>query len=445
VSDSWREGNPLVSLAPMTYLNDGGLVDRRASFGAPPTRGARSLSLGAAAFLLAILLAPSAQAQGEVPAKSEVRGAWTTHTFPLGANPPKGQAFLERDGKRVQLLVDGSEGRLRTRRYLPPGRYGLVVGNKTLRVRVGNPSEVSGATERLEAWYVGARETFRELSATLERRGSFHLQLRETEREPHLGAFRGSFLSESWDPALMSARMDLAMFRRRVVLPPHPKALIALEALAEALTKRREAWQKCLLGATPGPKPGPNRAVEEQAEALWKALAHSGDLANWRAGPLGTPSPAAKAGQAYTDPIGYTLTLPPGAEPAPISDPVDRLILRVSGTLVVVRVLEYPGVAEISELQERLARDAFERWTSYKELSLSEEPAGLRLEFAARLAFRSDRAGQRGHARVLQWARLPEGGQRAFLLIALRPEGKPLPASVQALFSPSAFQVKGVK
>ncbi len=110
-----------------------------------------------------------------------------------------------------------------------------------------------------------------------------------------------------------------------------------------------------------------------------------------------------------------------------------------------MRVLEYPGLTKISELQDRLARDAFERWTSYKELSLKVQPAGLQIEFAARVPFRSDRADQRGNARVLQWARLPEGGQRAFLLIALRREGEPLPASVLALFTPTAFKVKGVK
>jgi len=456
MSPSWREGNLLVSLWPMTYLNDGGLVDPCARLRArpsrralappapPPARRGRLLSF-ATAIGLAILLAPAtASAQGEIPAESQVQGAWSTHTFPLGAKPPR-QAFLERDGERVQLLVDGQQGRLRTRRYLPPGRYGLVLGGKTLPTRVGSSSEAQGAAERLDAWYAGARETFRELSATLERRGSFHLQLREDKREPHLGAFRGSFLSESWGPALMSARMDLAMFRRRVLLPPHPKALAALEALAEALTKRRAAWEACLLQASPGPAPGKNTAAEGHAQALWSALGYTGDLRTWRAGPLGTPAPLVKAAETYTDPVGYSLALPPGAEPAPISDPVDRLILRVSGTLVVVRVLEYPGVTKISELQERLARDAFERWTSYKELSLSEQPAGLRIEFAARLAFRSDRAGQRGNARVLQWARLPEGGPRAFLLIALRPEGQPLPASVQALFKPGAFQVKGIK
>lgn len=439
MSDAWRVGTRLVSLAPMTYLLDGGLVDAR-------PRARASLALKAVAALgIALLLAPTpARAQGEIPAKSEAKGAWTTHVFPLGARPPR-QAFLAREGAKVQLLIDGGEGRLRTRRYLPPGRYELILGPKTVPARVGDAADALGATQRIEAWYAGARETFRELSATLERRGSFHFELRKAEREPHLGAFRGSFLSESWGPALMSARMDLAMFRRRVLLPPHPEALAALEALAEALAKRRAAWEKCLLGATPGPKPGQNSAVETQAQALWKALGFKGDLADWRAGPLGTPAPPAEAAGTYTDPIGYSLALPEGAKPAPISDPVDRLILRVEGALVVVRVLEYPGVTKISELQERLARDAFERWTSYKELSLSEEPAGLRIEFAARLAFRSDRAGQRGNARVLQWARLPQGGQRAFLLIALRPEGKPLPPSVQALFSPEAFQVKGVE
>lgn len=439
---AWREARTLVSLSPMTYLDAGGLVEARPRSGATPPR---ALCLASLALTWFVLWGASARALGgELPAESEVQGAWTTYTFPLGARPPR-RAFLERGQVRVPLLVDGQQGRLRTRRYLPPGRYGLVLGNKTLPTRVGSPAEALSAEARIEAWYRGARETFRELSATLERRGAFHLGLRESEREPHLGAFRGSFLSESWGPALMSARMDLAMFRRRVLLPPHPKALAALEALADALSARRAAWEKCLLGATPGPKPGPNQAVEAQAQALWKALGQTGDLETWRAGPLGTPAPPAKAGASYSDPIGYTLALPPGAEPGPISDPVDRLILRVEGALVVVRVLEYPGVTKVKELQERLARDAFERWTSYKELSLSEEPAGLRIEFAARLALRSERAGQRGHARVLQWARLPKGGQRAFLLIALRPEGQPLPESVQALFDPSVFQVQGIK
>lgn len=448
MNDPWREGNELASLSRMTYLNDGGLVEPRALLRARSSRERRSPPLFS--WLVGLLavggvcFAAPAQAQGEIQAKSEIQGAWATHVFPLGAKPPP-QVFLARGSERIPLFVDGQQGRLRTRRYLAPGLYGLVLGSKTLPVRVGDPSQATSAALRIDAWYAGAHDTFRELSATLERRGRFHFALREAKRNAFLGGFSRSFLGESWGPALMSARMDLAMFRRRMLLPPRPKALAALEALAQVLAKRRAAWEACLHPTKPGPAPGASALVEAQAKLLWTALERKGNLGDWSEGPLGTPAPVAELGKTFQDPIGFSLAVPAEAKLVDRQDPVDRLMFDFGGTLVLVRVLEYPGVTKISELKERLARDAFESWTSYKEQSLTEEPGGLRIEFSARLAFNSNRAGDRGNARVLQWARLPEGGQRAFLLIALRPEGRALPPEVLELFKPEVFAVKGAK
>ncbi|MBL4848162.1 MAG: hypothetical protein JKY65_21810 [Planctomycetes bacterium] len=432
----------------MTYPNCGGVVDSRGSSPHDSMRIRRARSSTTLALLLFGLLfglAPPASAQNAVPAKSQQQGAWTTHAFPLGADPPD-HAWLARGSARIPLLVDGPRGLLKTRRYLPAGRYELVLGEKTVRAQVGTAKQGQAAAARLDSWFSGAHDTFRELSATLERRGRFHLALRLAKREPHLGAFRGSFLSESWGPALMSARMDLAMFRRRVLLPPRPKALEALGALADALAKRRAAWEACLLQAKPGPDPGQNAAVEAVAGALLQALGRGGDLSAWREGPLGTPPPICVKGKTFDDSaLGYSLTIPAGAEPAECRDPVDRLMFRLEGVLVLVRVLEYPGVVDLAALRIRLERDAFERWRSYKQLSAIEQPDGLRLEFAARLAFRSDRVGQTGNARILQWSRFPAKGQRAFLLIALRREGEKLPPGVAALFTPKAFVIVGGK
>lgn len=415
--------------------------------GEPPPRRGRAWLLGACLAPL-LLLAPAQAQPQEAAAQVERRGAWVTYTFPLGRGEAT-EASLSRGSATLPLLIEeapgGFQGRLRTSRYLPPGAYQLQVGAASRSVRVGSAAEGQAATKRLEGWYQGALLTLRELSQTLERRGSFHYALREAGREPHLSVFRGSFLSESWRPALLGARMDLATFQRRVLLPPRPQALAALLTLAEALEERARAWEACLLheGELP-PRPGPAAALEGAAQALGGALQRAVKLPLWRAGPLGTPAAPAQAGQLQRDPVGFSLQVPREAKVLDLSDPVDRLMINVESARLVVRVLEFPGTSDAAALRVRLRRDAFERWTSYKLSSSQDEPGGLRLEFGATVS-KSGQGGARVRARVIQWARFPKEGERAYLLIALWPEGEALPAALQGLFNPQSFAVEGLE
>lgn len=404
---------------------------------APAARALLALWLG-----LLASASPAAADPNEVVASETRHGGWVTYTFALGRQPVSAAALV-RDAAEVSLLVEetprGWEGRLRTARYLAPGSYSLRLDERTRPARVGSPAEAAAATQRLEAWYAGARETFRELTQTLERRGRFHLALREAERDPQLAALRNGFLLESWRPALIGARMDLATFSRRVLLPPRPAALAALERLSTALEARARAWEDCLLKeGQAAPPPGPNTPVEEAASALAQALELPPALAGWRAGSLAEPPPAATPGQTFRDGTGISLPVPAGATVLPCSDPVDRLIFKLEGATVVLRVLDYPGVSAPADLQARLRRDAFERWTSYKLLNAAPGPSELRLEFTAGLTLRQS-GGARGRAHVTQWARFGPSGERTYLLIAYRAAQDELPTSVRALFDPAVF------
>lgn len=362
-----------------------------------------------------------------------------TGQAPLQARLTRGEAVA----MTAPVEVEDGQGRIRfrTARLLLDGRYTVELVAKgatacTALVQVGADAEVVAARARLMRWYQSAAGTLRQLTATLERRGRFHLALTQAKvRTGHEQAFNKEFLPD-WNRALRVAAMDLATYRRRLLLPYRPELGQALRALLPLLQARRDAWQTAIVGETKrGVDPGPNERLEGQAEALLKLLGRpAGELNQWRAGILGEPPSLPKPG-AHTDKIGFSITIPDGAQVLPPVNPVDRLTFRFEKATVIVRVVERPDERTPKELREAVELGAWERWDSFKLLtSKARGDQGVRLEYTARLRTRDRTAARAGAtARVIQVTRFAKASGRTLSLILVRAEGRPLPKALAAL------------
>lgn len=349
------------------------------------------------------------------------------------------RAFLCRSaqGERVLLRAEeqgegGVRLRLRSPRRLLPGDYTLLFlaaeGEQVLakeRVRVGGAEEAAASGARIDAWYRGALSTFRELSATLERRGRFHAALNGAgEKRAHVQAsFQRDFLERSWTPGLVGARMDLATFRRRLVLPPRPELLAALERLAATLAPRCDAWVEALTQR----KPALAQAALKQA--IQPVLSAGGPLQptpleGWLGGPLGELPAKPTPGEPYTSALGFSLTLPAGTSVETPLDPINRVFAKVAGSNVLVQVREVPDATTPEQLREVLEVGAWETWDSYKRLGGGplEQAAGHELDFRAQILSRLDGTVQ--PARIYQYSLFPAGGGRIYSLVILRPDTK---------------------
>ena len=346
------------------------------------------------------------------------------------------RAFLCRSpqGERIRLRAEeqpaGVRLRLRSPRRLLPGAYTLLFlgaqGDQILAqepLQVGSAAEAKASGERIDAWYRGALSTFRELSATLERRGRFHSALSAAGEEGHLqGSFERDFLARSWTPGLVGARMDLATFRRRLVLPPRAQLLSALERLAAALAPRREAWRQALTRREAALAPAP---LEGAIQPVLRAGAPLGPtpLAGWLGGPLGELPAPPTPGEPYTSALGFHLTLPAGCSVERPRDPINRVFAKVAGSNVLVQVREVPDATTPEQLREVLEVGAWETWDSYKRLSGGPlEQGGHELDFRAQILRRQD--GTIQPARVYQYSLFRQEGGRIYSLVILRPDTK---------------------
>jgi hypothetical protein len=393
-------------------------------------------------FVLTLLLAGPAyaQAQPTFKAQSVRKRAFTHHTF-SGLLPPEARgikglsAFLSRGGADrlgpLELEVKKgarAEVRLTTAKLLPPASYVLTfesgdTQHGTAKVLVGSAADVQSSSGRLDAWYRGALSTFRDLCASLERRGAFHAALAPAKPKGHLYEFQEDFLVRSWEPALVGARMDLSIFRRRLLLPPRPGLLAGLEKLAQILTARRTEWRACVVDRGGKNPPDPKvlkKGVLSVLEAAGK-LPASPESA-WAAGALAKVPVAPQAGQTFKSPLGFQLNIPANAEVITTINPIERVCFRLKGTLVRVHVRDLPDDATPKALIRRLELGARESWDSYKRLASSgplPNGAGLLLDFRARFLNRRTKTSRTRliHQRTL----FPAGGRRTLTLLFQRP------------------------
>lgn len=368
--------------------------------------------------------------QGKLPAQAQGKGALVAR-------------LMRGSSSALQAAVDVAPGgtctiRFRTPRLLLADRYDLALATQAqpkrvlvrVPVRVGTKAEASAAQRRMLDWYTGAVRTFRELTVALERRGAFHLALaRRSPDERHLAVYRTRFLPQ-WTMALRLARMDLATYQRRLLLPYKPELGTELVGLFKLLKKRRDAWTKAI-----GKRKGPPAAAPLQAAAarIVKLLGQPASrAAEWSAGPLGKPVKAPKPGP-HTDPIGFKLTIPASAVMQPLPNPTVRLSFRIEPARVRVEVLELPDEKTAKELIQRVELGAWEGRRSYKRLEreVLKDGAGIRLEFTTSVPIINTTRFLT--LRVIQHSRFPKGGGRVISLVIERPEGKPLPDALLKL------------
>lgn len=417
---------------------------------------ARRTALGLAGLLL---LALPALADGLEEAKlTRSRGLTAITAHGALAAPPAGAlvARLRRDDRvALEAPVELRDGRVQvellTAQLLLAGRYVVEVGPPgapallSAPLAVGTDEEAAAAATRLDGWYRAARGTLRDLAAALDRRGRFHLaQLQALaapeEKELHRARF-GEFL-DAWSAGLRAARMDLATFERRLLLPCRPAAAEALRDVVAALDARALAWKEAL--ARPGAAAPSDAALRAAAGALLAALGlDAATLADWQAGPLAAPPPgspagtgvvAAAQGGVYADPAGFRLPLPPGFEALPADQrPEERVILRLpdpaggDAARLLVQVQPLPDATTGEALAAAVEVSAWETFLSYKRLSSAPEAGGVRIEFEA--------VEPRGGAkvRVIQWSRWTAKGGQVVHALLVRPAGAPAPAQVEQL------------
>lgn len=410
----------------------------------------RPIDVAPGLLLLALAAAPAARADDrlEPPAISRSRGLLSISVEGRVASSGPLVARVRRDGATALDLTVTPDDKgafraaLLTPRLLLPDHYVLEVGPPggaavvSRPFQVGDDDEVVAARARLEAWYRAAHGALRDLAVGLERRGLFHRALAAQDHALHVARFDAAF--EGWSAALRAARMDLATWERRLVLPWRPEAGPALLEVVRALEARGAAWRQAL--TTRGAAP-PADALERAAAALVQALGlPSAALEGWRPGPLAAPPAGAPAGTAaleglsftggfasLRDATGFALLVPEGFKAlAADQRPTERLVLEQGPTRILVQAQELPDLEGAEAFAVAVETGAFEQYLSYKRLSAERlpgpggAPAGLRLEFLAQVERTEELVRV---TQVSRWA-----GPRVFHLLLVRPRDAAAPA-----------------
>lgn len=369
-------------------------------------------------------------------------------------------ARLRRDDRtalEVAVAPDGEgafSAALLTSRLLMADRYVLEVGPASgspllsRTFQVGSDDEVAAARARLEAWYVAAHGALRELAVALERRGRYHRALAarvpeggDAGQNAALHQARFEQALDAWSAALRAARMDLATWGRRLVLPWRPEVGAALLDVVRQLEAQADAWNAALSRRASPPTPD---ALEAAATKLIAALGlDPATLETWRPGPLAEPPPGAPAGTAaleglaftggfarLVDPTGFALDVPEGLVAlAADQRPTERLLLEGGPAKLIVQVQDLPDARAPDVLADAVETGAFEQYLSYKRLATDRLTdaqgvvTGVRLEFLAQVAQTNDQM-----VRVTQVSRWPAKGGRVFHLQAVYPPDAPAPA-----------------
>ncbi len=374
------------------------------------------------------------------PVVTRTRGL-TTLTFAGPAPSGKTTARLRRADSASETIpvdfeVDAPRARatLRTPRLLLSDSYVLELVDTTGKVavslpfRLGSAAEVDEARALLRRWYADQCATLRDLCASLELNGSFSLALSRAlpgNANAHRRAFE-AFVGGSWRATARRRRMDLATYRRRVLLPRDAALGRDLLALPDLLSARAKAW---LAAVAAGAAPAPNEEVEAPAARVLATLGiDPARLEDWRASGLAVVPPSAQPGKAFESPLGFRLPLPAEASVRAPRTPTVRLAFRCSGATVMVHARDLPDEKTPDAMRRALEVTAWETWQAYR-LVKSERLTGaggegLRLEFRTRF-FDPDAGWFRAH--VVQRSLFLPGQRRAVSLLVVRPSETDLP------------------
>lgn len=330
---------------------------------------------------------------------------------------------------------------LLTPRLLLPDRYVLEVGPAsgqalvTCAFQVGSDEEVAAGHARLDAWYRGAHGMLRDLAVALERRGHYHRALLAQDAPLHLARFEAAV--DGWTAALRAARMDLAVWERRLLLPRRPEVGAALLDVVRVLEARADRWHAAL--STRGAPP-PDDDLQAAAATLVLALGLERDaLEAWRPGRLVTP-PAAQPGKAagtaaldglqfvggfaaLSDPVGgFHLDVPEGLSAQDADQkPTERLVLDGGAVKLVVQVQDLPDLRDPLAIAAMVETGAWEQYLSYKRLSTErlKDGAGVVTGVRIELLAEVEQTGQ--FVRVTHVSRWPAGGREVVHLQVVRP------------------------
>ncbi len=431
--------------------------------------------------LFGLLVAAPAQARPDErldpPEVTHSRGLLSIRV--KGVVAPAGEPLVarlrrdERTALEVAVTPDGSgafSATLLTSRLLMADRYVLEVvrgaGDAALVSRpfqVGSDDDVKAARARLEAWYVAAHGALRELAVGLERRGRYHRALAGRVAPGadagqtaalHLARFEQAL--QAWSAALCAARMDLATWDRRLVLPWRPDVGAALLEVVRALEAQADAWHAALARRAAAPTPDDLEAVAGRLIAARGLPATT--IETWRPGALAEPPPGAPAGTAVlegltftdgfaplVDATGFALDVPAGFTALPADQrPTERLLLEGGPTRLIVQVQDLPDARQGDVLADAVETGAFEQYLSYKRLATDRlvdaqgAVTGVRLEFLAQVSPTSEEM-----VRVTQVSRWPPTGGRVFHLQVVYPPDAAAPAWLERVAA--SFEASGAE
>lgn len=407
---------------------------------------------------LLLLFAAPALAQGELAAPEVTRSRGLLAISARGTVKASGPLVARvRRGDRTALEVpvtpDASGAfavDLLTPKLLLADRYVLEVGAPggaalvSRELQVGTDEEVKAARARVGAWYRGAYSTLRDLSANLEQRGAFHRALAEQDPDLHQARFEAAL--DAWWAGLRAARMDLATWQRRLLLPWKPEVGAALGREIDVLAKRADRWRAVVKAQGTIEAPDLLTAMELIATLELSSGWHGGEtvLDTWRGGDLGTPPAGAPAGTAaldgvrfeggfgrLVDPVGFAFDVPEGATALPADQkPSERLLLDApGGARLVVQVQDLPDATDEAAVRAAVETGAWEQYLSYKRLSTTGVESGVRIEFRAQV----EQTGQTVH--VVQVSRRAKRPGRVLHLLIVRPPEQAPPAWLERVAS----------
>jgi hypothetical protein len=301
------------------------------------------------------------------------------------------------------------------------------------KFRIGSESDERPARERLRQWIIRANGALTSLAMTMERLVTWHwtsIQNKPGALKSHqqkLSAYRDYLTDRSRSSFYESAkvaRMDIALYQRRLVFDPFESSSAQLKVLLDLIDSRARSHlrllEQCAAGKkAPAPNLSPYLAIQRALIAHLK-LATAKVLANWDLGPAAIPEKGQLKDGLYKSLNGhFELAVPKDWIVTPSqSQGVTRLSVvpkKKSGAFVQVSILE----AMEGDLKTMTGIVGWENRQSYQRIKLSELEgrSGVRHEFRATTKTSSNKAVA---IRVLE-LRILRKDRRQLTFIALAP------------------------